>query len=60
MLRFWIICLLIISGFATLAFLLADLMKPSAPELLFFAQGIAGLSCGASVALLADGGCDAG
>jgi hypothetical protein len=60
MLRFSIICLLIISGFATLAFLLAEALKPSAPELLFYAQGVAGLSCGASVALLADGGCNAG
>lgn len=60
MLRFTVICLLIVSGFATLACLLAEALKPSAPDLLFYAQGVAGLSCGASVALLADGGCDAG
>lgn len=60
MLRFSIICLLIISGFATLAFLVAEALKPSSFELLFYAQGVAGLGCGASVALLADGGCDAG
>lgn len=60
MLRFTVLCLLIIAGFATIAWLLGDAMKPAAAGMMFYVECAAGFSCGASVALLAHGGGDAG